>query len=115
SRGPAEPARRALRGLGALPRVGRRGPRPRPRRRAGRTRSHDMARPGTGASHGRDQQEARRRHTGVMMVDETAAAAAAPAAAPAAAAPADAPVPPTTTHGVTYVKVDLPPVPPEML
>jgi small subunit ribosomal protein S6 len=40
------------------------------------------------------------------MADETAAAA---------AAPADAAAPATTEHGVTYVKVDLPPVPPEML
>jgi len=39
------------------------------------------------------------------MVDETAAAA----------APADAQAPVSTEHGVTYVKVDLPPVPPEML
>jgi small subunit ribosomal protein S6 len=44
------------------------------------------------------------------MVDETTTGAAA-----AAATPAEAPAPPTTEHGVTYVKVDLPPVPPEML
>ncbi len=41
------------------------------------------------------------------MADETAAAA---APADAAAVPGQ-----TTEHGVTYVKVDLPPVPPEML
>src|SRR5436305_15345041 len=49
------------------------------------------------------------------MADETTTvpAAAAAAGAPAAAA-TDAPVQ-TGEHGVTYVKVDLPPVPPEML